>query len=286
MADTNKRFYWLKLNGDFFRQKEIKKLRRIAGGDTFTIIYLKMLLRSMEDGGKLYYEGIEDNFVNELALDIDEDSDNVGITVQFLLANGILHQNTISEYEMLTAAEMTGSECESARRVRKLRAARALEIPASLSETALQCNGAVTDCNTEKEKDIEKRKKNISCPRKRAKSEIPVGFTEFWNAYPRKVAKQNALKAWAKTGAEDSQALTDTIIADVRRRLSGEWDGKEVQYIPHPATYLNQRRWEDETSAGEKVEREVERDRPLEEVLHHGEDINPEDFGFTPCGGW
>ncbi len=127
-------------------------------------------------------------------------------------------------------------------------------------------------------------KPNISISRKRAKSEIPVGFTEFWNVYPRKVVKRNAIKAWDKIGADE--ALVDTIVADVKRRLDGEWNGKEIQYIPHPSTYLNQRRWEDETSAGEKVEREVERDRPLEEVLHHGEDINPEDFGFTPCGGW
>lgn len=72
------------------------------------------------------------------------------------------------------------------------------------------------------------------------------GFDDFWTIYPKKVAKQNAVKAWGKTGANDSQALTDTIIADVKRRVESEWKGKDVQYIPHPATYLNQRRWEDE----------------------------------------
>jgi len=150
MADT-KRFYWLKLKDDFFRQKEIKKLRRIAGGDTFTIIYLKMLLRSLKDGGRLYYEGIEDNFASELALDIDEDEDNVKMTVAFLIANGILVQNQTDEYELLTASEMTGSECDSAHRVRKLRAKKAQE--------TLLCNGSVTEGNIEidieKDKEIE-----------------------------------------------------------------------------------------------------------------------------------
>ena len=47
-----KRYYWLKLPDDFFRQKPIKKLRRIAGGDTYTIIYLKMLLVSLKNEGK------------------------------------------------------------------------------------------------------------------------------------------------------------------------------------------------------------------------------------------
>ena len=43
---ANKRYYWLKLDRGFFDQKEIKLLRKIAGGDTYTIIYLKLLLAS------------------------------------------------------------------------------------------------------------------------------------------------------------------------------------------------------------------------------------------------
>lgn len=161
MAET-KRFYWLKLKEGFFRQKEIKKLRKIAGGDIYTIIYLKMLLRSMKDGGKLYYEGIEDNFAGELALDIDENEDNVKMTVAFLMANGILIQNREDEYELLTVNEMTGSECESAHRVRRMRAQQAL----ADSQKALQSNGdvtgsnaTVTACNTEIDIDIESKNK-------------------------------------------------------------------------------------------------------------------------------
>lgn len=219
MASEQKRYYWLKLSDDFFKQKEIKKLRSIAGGDTFTIIYLKMLLRSMKDGGKLYYEGIEDDFVSELALDIDEDEDNVAITVQFLTAKGILHQNTVSEYEVLTAAEMTGSECESARRVRKMRATKALELPAGESTEALQCNGDVTTCNTEKEKEKEKERESIE--RKRATFTPPTiqevqeyahekGYTErefdpesFVNFYGSKgwVVGKSKMKDWKKAAS-------------------------------------------------------------------------------------
>ena len=148
MSDT-KRYYWLKLSEDFFRQKEIKQLRKLAGGDTFTIIYLKMLLRSMTDGGRLYYEGIEKDFASELALDIDEELCDVEVTVSFLLSRGILVQCNTAEWEVLTAKEMTGSECESARRVRKLR---------QKEQLALQSNGDVTSCNTEIDIEIEKSK--------------------------------------------------------------------------------------------------------------------------------
>ena len=85
-----KRYFWLKLPEGFFRQKEIKRLRKIAGGDTYTIIYLKMLLRSLSNNGVLFFDGVEDDFVSELALDIDEDYENVGVTVQFLMKQGIL----------------------------------------------------------------------------------------------------------------------------------------------------------------------------------------------------
>lgn len=242
MATEQKRFYWIKLTDDFFGQKEIKKLRSIAGGDTFTIIYLKMLLRSMKDGGKLYYEGIEDNFASELALDIDEDEENVAVTVNFLIAKGILHQNTVSEYEVITANEMTGSECESARRVRKMRAIKALELPPTETVEVLQCNGDVTACNTEKEKEKETPK----AP-KGGNNDSP-GFDEFWKSYPNKAAKPNARRAWCKLNVDDS--LLQAILGDIQRRKDGAWKTIDKKYIPHPATYLNQRRWEDEEDAG------------------------------------
>ena len=65
-----KRYFWLKLKEDFFRQKEIKKLRKIAGGDTFTIIYLKLQLLSLRDNGKIFFEGVEDTLFEELALEL------------------------------------------------------------------------------------------------------------------------------------------------------------------------------------------------------------------------
>ena len=271
-----KRFYWLKLKEDFFRQKEIKKLRKIAGGDTFTIIYLKMLLRSLKDGGRLYYEGIEDNFASEVALDIDEDEDNVKMTVAFLISNGILVQNQTDEYEILTAREMTDSETDSAHRMRRLRAKQAL----GTTQQASLSDGDVTASDVDIE--IDKRDRDRPSRRKRRDDVVSPGFTEFWNAYPRKVAKQNALKAWGKTGADDSQSLTDTILADVKRRVDGEWKGKEVQYIPHPATYLNQRRWEDESSATDTVEDEY---YPRYSEYHEGDEfIEPE--GCTPVGAF
>ena len=100
MAEGKKRYYWLKLQNDFFSRKEIKRLRRIAGGDTLTIIYLKMLCRSLKDNGKLYYDGLDNDFVSELAMDIDEDTENVQITVNYLIKTGLLEQIDEVEYTL------------------------------------------------------------------------------------------------------------------------------------------------------------------------------------------
>lgn len=147
-----KRYYWLKLPEDFFRQKAIKKLRRIAGGDTYTVIYLKMLLLALKQEGKLFFEGVEDDFCDELALDLDEEPDNVKITIQFLIAQGLMQECADNEYILPECTNLTGSEDPSAARVRAYRSRKALQCNADVTE----CNGAVTSCNTEKE--IEKEK--------------------------------------------------------------------------------------------------------------------------------
>lgn len=149
-----KRYYWLKLPEDFFRQKAIKKLRRIAGGDTYTVIYLKMLLLALKQEGKLFFEGVEDDFCDELALDLDEEPDNVKITIQFLIAQGLMQECAENEYILPECTNLTGSEDPSAARVRAYRSRKALQCNADVTE----CNGAVTSCNTEKEIEKEKEK--------------------------------------------------------------------------------------------------------------------------------
>lgn len=152
-----KRYYWLKLPATFFESLEIKRLRKLAGGDTFTIVYLKMMLLSLETEGKLYYQGVCSNFAEELALQIDEDIDNVQVTINFLEKVGLIERNEEDEGQNLTqVAELTGSEADSARRVRNHRKRTALHC----NGETLHCNNDVTNCNIEIDidKEIEKEK--------------------------------------------------------------------------------------------------------------------------------
>lgn len=128
MSD-NKKYYWLKLKYSFFDQKEIKALRKIAGGDTFTIIYLKMQLRSLENDCKLFFEGFQEDFEAELADDINEDVENVKIVVSYLKQHGLIElveTEEGDEYLIHAAEQNTGSETAVAGRVRKHRAKKLL----------------------------------------------------------------------------------------------------------------------------------------------------------------
>jgi hypothetical protein len=70
-------------------------------------------------------------------------------------------------------------------------------------------------------------------------------FVTFWKAYPRKVRKQDASKAWSKLNPDD--ALQATIMAALAvQKSSPQWTRDHGQFIPHAATWLNGRRWEDE----------------------------------------
>ena len=140
-----KRYFWLKLKEDFFRQKEIKKLRKIAGGDTFTIIYLKLQLLSLQDNGKIFFEGVEDTLFEELALEIDEDVNNVELTIAYLMKHGLLEEVTHDEYILPQTVASIGSESDSAERMRKSRVKKRLS----------QCDNVVQIGCTEQEQDIE-----------------------------------------------------------------------------------------------------------------------------------
>ena len=78
-------------------------------------------------------------------------------------------------------------------------------------------------------------------------------FDSFWKEYPKKVSKVAAIKAWKKLKPDG--ILYGTIMSALeKRKLSDEWQRDGGQYIPHPATWLNGRRWEDEVPEKKTVQ--------------------------------
>lgn len=154
---NNKRYYWLKLKEDFFQDKKIKKLRQLAGGDTYTIIYLKLQLLSLKNNGNLYFENIEDTFIEELALDIDEAVEDVKVCVMYLIKCGLIDEISETEFGLVETKQCIGSETASTIRSRKCRQKQNMLL---CNTDATKCNGEI-DIDIELDKDIEKEKENI-----------------------------------------------------------------------------------------------------------------------------
>ena len=153
MSKENKRYFWIQLKKDFFDSKAMKKLRKVPGGDTYTIIYLKMMLQSLgKDNGKLMFEGYENNFASEIALDIDEDEDAVSVAISILKKFGLIEMVSDTEMFMTEVPALTGSETDSTIRSRK---SRALQCNTDASPTHRIGN---TDIDIEKEKDTDTEK--------------------------------------------------------------------------------------------------------------------------------
>jgi len=93
----------------------------------------------------------------------------------------------------------------------------------------------------------------------------PPKFEEFWKAYPRKVSKLPALKAWMKSGIEEDIFMAQAAIDDVKKRTRMRWWNKDKSKIPHPATWINAQRWYDEGWEDEidQAERKPNTGRPM-----------------------
>lgn len=89
------------------------------------------------------------------------------------------------------------------------------------------------------------------------------GFDEFWLYYPKKVGKQAAKKAWKRAIKDECH---EVIIESVKTQKKWpQWLNNNGQYIPNPATWLNQGRWEDETEPN--LAKPIEVDKEYEEAM-------------------
>jgi hypothetical protein len=97
-----------------------------------------------------------------------------------------------------------------------------------------------TDTDSKADSDAEKRKKK---PKPVQSPAALDGFATFWQAYPKKQGKEPARKAWMR----DKPDIQKVLSALEWQKLEDQWTKDEGQFIPLPATYLNAKRYEDES---------------------------------------
>lgn len=136
---AEKRYYWMRLDENFFDEKHIKFLRKLPDGDKVVIVYLKMQLKSLKTEGFIKIDAILPSNIEELALILDEDIEIVKFTIEALKQLNLI-ELLEDGYYMTALQSLIGREGSSAERVRRFREARK-------NQEALQCNGDVTTCN-------------------------------------------------------------------------------------------------------------------------------------------
>lgn len=115
-----KKYYWFKMRADFFDSREIKRLQKIPGGDTYIVLYINLLSRSVKTEGCLHFDHVEDTFADELALILDSNAETVNFLLKFLMRYDLLTVDG-DNYYFLEAVSHIGKESESTSRVRRYR---------------------------------------------------------------------------------------------------------------------------------------------------------------------
>lgn len=95
----------------------------------------------------------------------------------------------------------------------------------------------------------EKKRREVKEKLKRKERERD--FDRLWPAFPKKVGKQDALKAWEKLLKDGELPPTEVLLSAIEaQKKSPQWLKNQGEFIPYPATWLNGKRWEDEIEVG------------------------------------
>lgn len=150
MAKTKtKVYFWLKFDKKFFDNLFIKRLKSVSGGYAMTVIYIRLMLESLETDCILYYEGYFDNLIQELALKLDVSEDDVSMTIAYFTKCGLIQIDTDGNAKFPQAEALLEQETNWAQYKRKDR--KIGQIPTKLDNVQPMSN----QCPTEIEKEIE-----------------------------------------------------------------------------------------------------------------------------------
>ena len=157
MAKT-KVYFWLKVDKKFFDNLFIKRLKHMPGGYTMTVIYIRLMLESLEDDCILYYEGYFDNLVQELALKLDVSEDDINMTVAYFTKCGLIQIDDDGHATLSQAKAMVESETNWAKYKRDQRK-NSQNLPKL--ENVQKLETVSNSCPTEKELELKLDKEYI-----------------------------------------------------------------------------------------------------------------------------
>lgn len=254
MVAENRRFYWMKLPSDYFRQLFQRKMKKQTNGSKMQVVYLQMLLYSIDKNAIFPYQGVYETIEEEIAEELDENLELVKETVKFLEENQRV-ERTENGLHLFEAEKMVGSEGASAGRMREMRQRKASHCDSSVTNSDNSVINGDIDKDREKDvnKDIERdtdskyageegHSNMQEIENERAKKidqnrSYTHAFENFWQAYPRKKEKAGTYKAY-QARLKDGYSEEELLLAVQGYADECSREKREQKYIKLGSTFL------------------------------------------------
>ena len=239
---------WIKIVTDIFDDEKILLIESLPDADSLIVIWFKLLcLAGKQNNGGVFLINGRIPYTDEMFATIFRRPLN---TVRLALA-------TFEKYGMIEIVEdtVTIPNWGKHQNLDKIEANNEymrnyMREYREKQKALISCSK--TNCKTNSKTNVSAPDKNRE-DKKREEENILIDFNKFWAVYPRKDAKQDALKAWKSLNP--NKELQEAIIADVQRRLepNGAWYKTEKKYIKLAGGYLRSERWKDEGGVTERA---------------------------------
>ena len=209
MAKT-KIYFWLKIDKKFFDNIFIKRLKTVPGGYTMTVIYIRLMLESLESDCILYYEGYFDNLKEELALKLDVSEDDIDMTMAYFTKCGLIQIDEDKNAELPQTKALVQQETNQAAYMRSYRKEQQEK---EKNLTLLSDNlTLLTTCKTEIEKELELEKELEK------ELEVEVEVDKEQSATP-SILNQDFVNLYKSFEAETGKALSPLQIQELQYML-------------------------------------------------------------------
>ncbi len=211
-----KKYYWLKLQRDFFKRHDIRIIEGMPNGKDYLLFYLKLLCESIDHEGNLRFSDQIPYNEDMLATITNTKVDIVRTAIKVFTQLNMMDVMDDGTYYMSEVEKMMGSETVWAEKKREYR------------EKLGQCPQSVHPLS-DKSKSIEKDKEKDNIYNEH--------FQEFWSAYPRKVDKKKAYKCY-QTRLKEGFSEEELMQAAQNYADECKKENRDSKYIKHPSTFL------------------------------------------------
>jgi predicted phage replisome organizer len=263
---SEKKYYWLKLPRDFFKRHDIKYIESLPDGHEIVLVYLQLMLESIDHDGELRFSPkipySEEMLASVLGIDIEILKTSMKVLKELELVKISKNGTIILE----KVKNMVGFETEWARKKKAYRE----KLKQGQIEDNVRTNEGQNEDNVLPLSDKSKRQSKSKSKSKSIKENVeeknitPIPpkddeklltdsekmFLEFWEAYPKKRDKQGCERAFKRI-PKLKEVFPAIMKALEIQKQSEQWTKARGQYIPNPLTYIHQERWLDINEAEE-----------------------------------